>query len=126
MEEPPPGPTEAGTPWHEVIRLGPRMRMTVWSEALEVDPDRLLRERSWASWMTGTLLDTHEPTADGTTLRLRKTLRPKGLLRVLDRPIVAMLGPQELWRLEAIRDLLGAAPPVVGAAARPGTRSNPD
>lgn len=125
MEKAPPGPTGPGTLWHEVVRLGPGMRMTIWSEVQEVVPDRLLRERYWASWMTGTLLYTLETAAEGTRLRLRKTLRPKGLLRLFDRPIASMLGPRELWRLEGIRDLLEASPPVPGAAARPGTRSNP-
>lgn len=123
MEKSPSGPTRPGTLWHEVVRVGPGMRMTVWSEVLEVDPERVLRERYWSSWMTGTLDYTLEPTTDGTRLRLRKTLVPKGPLRLLDRPIAAMLGPRELWRLEAIRDLLEAAPPVPGAAARPGSPS---
>lgn len=125
MEKTPPGPTRPGTLWHEVVRLGPGMRMTIWSEVQEVVPDRLLLERYWASWMTGTLLYTLEPTADGTRLRLRKSLAPKGPLRLLDRPIARMLGPKELWRLEGIRDLLEASLPVPGAAARPGTPSNP-
>jgi hypothetical protein len=125
MDKTPPGPTGPGTLWHEVVRLGPGMRMTVWSQVLEVEPDRLLREDYWASWMTGTLLYTLDPTPEGTTLRLRKTLTPKGPLRVLDGPIARMLGPKEMWRLQAIRDLLEASPPVAGAAARPGTRSHP-
>ena len=125
MEKTPPGPTRPGTLWHEVVRLGPGMRMTIWSEVTEVEPHRRLRERYWSSWMRGTLEYTLEPVADGTLLRLRKSLTPKGLLRVLDRPIAAMLRPQEVWRLGAIRDLLEAAPPVPGAAARPGTPSNP-
>jgi len=125
MEKTPTGPTRPGTLWHEVVRLGPGMRMTIWSEVQEVVPDRLLRESYWASWMTGTLLYTLEPTADGTRLRLQKALWPKGPLRLFDRSIARMLGPKELWRLEAIRDLLEASPPVPGAAARPGTRSNP-
>jgi hypothetical protein len=99
--------------------------MTVWSEVTEVEPDRRLRERYWSSWMRGTLEYTLEPVPDGTLLRLRKSLSPKGPLRVLDRPIAAMLRPKEVWRLGAIRDLLEAAPPVPGAAARPGTPSNP-
>jgi uncharacterized protein YndB with AHSA1/START domain len=125
MEKIPSGPTRPGTLWHEVVRIGPGMRMTIWSEVLEVEPDRRLRERYWSSWMTGMLDYALDPTADGTVLHLHKTLVPKGQLRVFDRPIAAMLGPKELWRLEAIRDLLEASPPVPGAAARPGTRSNP-
>jgi hypothetical protein len=125
MEKVPPGPTAPGTVWHEVVRLGAGMRMTIWSDVLEVTPDRLLRESFRASWMTGTLLYTLEPTGDGTLLRLRKTLAPKGVLRVFDRLVARMLGPREQWRLEAIRDLLEGSPPVPGAAARPGTRSNP-
>ena len=125
MEKIPPGPTRPGTVWHEVIRLGPGMRMAVWSEVTLIQPDRRLEERFWASWMRGTLEYTLEPASDGTLLRLRKSLTPKGILRILDRPIAAMLRPREVWRLEAIRDLLEAAPAVPGAAARPGTPSRP-
>lgn len=125
MDKAPPGPTRPGTLWHEVVRLGPGMRMTIWSEVLEVVQDRLLRERYWSSWMAGTLLYTLEPAADGTLLRLQKTLVPKGALRLFDRLIARTLGPKEQWRLEGIRDLLEASPPIPGAAARPGTRSHP-
>lgn len=125
MEKVPPGPTRPGTRWHEVVRLGPGLRMTIWSEVTEIDPDRRLVERFWASWMRGLLTYTLEPVADGTCLSLLKSLVPTGPLRVLDGPIARMLGPKELWRLESIRDLLEAAPPVPGAAARPGTPSNP-
>jgi len=108
LEKLPPGPTRPGTRWHEVVRLGPGMRMTIWSEVTAVEPDHRLRERYWSSWMRGTLEYTVEPVADATLLRMLKTLTPKGPFRLLERPIASMLRPREVERLEEIRDLLEA------------------
>jgi hypothetical protein len=82
--------------------------MTVWSEVTAVEPGSRLTERFWSSWMGGTLDYTVVAAGEGTLLRQRESLRPKGLLRLLDRPIAAMLRPNLVARLGAIRDLLEA------------------
>jgi hypothetical protein len=108
MEKIPPGPTRVGTRWREVVRLAPRVTMTVWSEVAALESGRRLAERFWSWWMRGTLEYTVVADGDGTLLRQRETLTPKGPLRLLDRPIAAMLGPAVTRRLADIRDVLEA------------------
>ena len=74
-----------------------------------VEPDRRFAETFVSGWMHGTLEYTVSATGDGTLLRQRETLTPKGLLRLFDRPIAAMLRPALVKRLEETRDLLEAA-----------------
>jgi hypothetical protein len=108
MEKTPPGPTQVGTRWREVVKVGPGVRMTIWSVVTGIEPGVRLEERFSSSWMHGMLEYTVAPTAEGTLLRQRETLTPKGPLRLLDRPIAAMLGPNLVKRLQQIRELLEA------------------
>ncbi len=108
LEKIPPGPTVVGTRWREVVRMAPGIRMTVWSEATAVEPDRRLTLAFTSAWMRGTLDYTVAATDDGTLLRQQETLTPKGILRLIDRPIAAMLGRAIVARLEDIRTLLEA------------------
>ena len=89
--------------------MAPGVRMTVWSQVTDVDPDRRLEETFVSSWTHGTLEYTVSATGDGTLLRQPETLTPKGPLRLLDCPIAAMLRPALVKRLEETRDLLEAA-----------------
>jgi hypothetical protein len=108
MEKIPAGPTCVGTRWREVVRLGPGLRMTVWSTATAYEPGRLLQLSFHASWMSGWLAYTVTPVPGGTLFRQRETLTPKGPLRLFDSQIGRMLGPSLIARLEAIRDQLDA------------------
>jgi hypothetical protein len=108
LEKIPAGPTRVGTRWREVVKLAPGVRMTVWSTATAIEPDRRLAETFTSSWMHGTLEYTVSPTGNGTLLHQRETLTPKGPLRLLDRPIAAMLRPALVQRLEDVRDVLEA------------------
>lgn len=106
MEKIPAGPTRVGTRWREVVRVAPFLRMTIWSEVTAYEPARRLAESFRSSWMSGVLEYTVEPTADGTLLRQRETLTPRGPLRLLDGLIARPLRPNLVGRLEEIRALL--------------------
>jgi hypothetical protein len=109
-----PGPTRVGTRWHEVVQLAPGVRMTAWSEVTTYEPSRRFEESFRASWMRGRLEYSVAPCGEGSTLRQREVLKPRGPLRCFDRPIARMLRPNLLARLEAIRDMLEA-----GAVVQP-------
>ena len=118
LEKVPAGPTTVGTRWREVVKLAPGVRMTVWSTVTAIEPGRLLAETFTSAWMHGTLEYTVSPTGNGTLLRQRETLTPKGPLRLFDRPIAAMLRPALVKRLEDVRDLLEAGAEEAAGAAR--------
>jgi hypothetical protein len=109
MEKITPGPTRVGTRWHEVIQLAPHLTMTVWSEVVAIERDRLLDERFWAWWMRGRLEYTMTPTDGGTVLRQRERLEPRGPFRLVDGFIARQLGPAIEARLEAIGRMLEEA-----------------
>jgi hypothetical protein len=111
MEKTTPGPTRVGTRWHEVIQLAPHLTMTVWSEVVAIEQDRLLDERFWAWWMRGRLLYTMTPIDGGTVLRQRERLEPRGPLRLIDAFLARRLGPAIEARLRAIGGMLQAAAP---------------
>ncbi len=106
MEKIPPGETEVGTRWREVVRLLPFVTMTMWSTVTALDPGRRLEESFRGPAMTGHIVYSLEPTDAGTVLRQRETLTPHGLLRLLAGPMDRMLRPRLAARLEAIKALL--------------------
>jgi hypothetical protein len=106
MEKLPPGPTRIGTRWHEVIRVAPGLRMTVWSEATAVDPPRQLSERFVGPGMQGELTYLLESIPGGTRLHQRESIRPVGLARLVAPLIDRMLRPRLVQRLDEIRRLL--------------------
>ena len=112
MEKITPGPTRVGTRWHEVIQLAPHVTMTVWSEVVAIEQDRLLDERFWAWWMRGRLEYTMTPTDGGTVLRQRERLEPRGPFRLIDGLIARQLGPAIETRLRAIGRMLEEADPA--------------
>ena len=112
MEKIPAGPTTVGTRWREVIRLGPFLTMTMWSEVTAIEPDRRLEERFRGPWITGRLVYSIEPDDGGCVLRQQQTITPHGLLRLLAGPMDRMFRPRVTARLEAIRDGLERDAPV--------------
>lgn len=119
MEKVPAGTTRLGTRWHEVVRLGPFAHMTIWSEVTALDPPRRLGERFHAWWMEGRLEYTIECAGEGSTLRQREYLEPRGPLRALDGVVRRMLRPNLVRRLAGIRDLLESGVAVVPHAGGP-------
>lgn len=106
MDKVPEGPTAVGTRWREVIKLGPGMRMTIWSEVTECEPDHLLAEQWSGGGMRGTLKYRIEEEVAGTVLRQTKSMEAIGWLRPLQRVIDRMLAPREQARLEEIARML--------------------
>lgn len=106
MAKMPPGPTRVGTRWREVIRLGPGLRMTMWSEATAVEADRLLAVRFWGGSMRGELRYTLDERAGRTVLRQQESLATVGWLTPFEGLVTAMLVPRLRRRLRDIRDLL--------------------
>jgi hypothetical protein len=103
MEKIPPGPTTVGTRWREVIRLGPFLTMTMWSEVTAIEPDRRLEERFRGPWITGRLVYSIEPDEAGCVLRQRQTITPHGPLRLVAGLMDKMFRPRVTARLESIR-----------------------
>lgn len=119
MDKIPAGPTRVGTRWREVIKLGLGMRMTIWSEVTDLEPEQLLGETWSGGSMRGALTYRIEPAGAGTVLRQTKSLEAMGWLRPFQRIIDRILTPKELTRLEEIARMLEAgedrgitAPPV--------------
>ena len=104
MEKVPAGPTTVGTRWREVIRLGPLLTMTMWSEVTAIEPDRRLEERFRGPWITGRLVYSIEPTDGGCVLRPQQTITPRGPLRLVAGPMDRMFRPRVTARLGVIRD----------------------
>jgi hypothetical protein len=125
MSKQPAGATRAGTTWHEQVRVGPGWWMTVDSSATGVaEPSRLdLAFR--AALFTGRLGYRVEATPEGSLLRQWETLRPRGPVRWLTRPMDARLRPRLLDRLADLRDEIErGGPPAAGTpAARAGASS---
>jgi pimeloyl-ACP methyl ester carboxylesterase len=106
MVKDPPGPTTVGTHWHEQVRLAPGYWMHVESVVSDIEEPRLLGMDFWSLWFTGHLRYNIEPTADGSVLRQRETLRPRVFSRWLSPIIDRHLRPRLLQRLQEIRALL--------------------
>jgi hypothetical protein len=103
MEKIPAGPTTVGTRWREVIRLGPFLAMTMWSQVTAIEPDRRLEERFRGPWITGRLVYSIEPDEAGCVLRQRQTITPHGPLRLVAGPMDRMFRTRVTARLESIR-----------------------
>jgi hypothetical protein len=120
MDKIPPEPTRVGTRWREVIRLGPRLTMTMWSEVIDLEPGRRLVERFWGGHMTGTLSYAVTPVEGGSILAQHQTLATVGWLRPLDRMIARMLRPRLSGRLQDIRSTLERPLPIQPGFVRDG------
>jgi hypothetical protein len=104
MEKIPAGPTAVGTRWREVVRLGPLLTMTIWSEVTAIEPGRRLEERFRGPGMTGRLVYTIEPNEAGCVLRQQQTITPHGPLRLVAGQMDGMFRARVTARLESIRD----------------------
>ena len=108
MEKIPPGRTEVGTRWREVVRLLPGLSMTVWSVVIDLTPDaRLVVDFSSVAF-TGRLTYELTETTSGTRLHQRQTLEPRGPFRLVSRPMARALRPRLVERLDDIRGQLEA------------------
>jgi hypothetical protein len=104
MEKIPPGPTAIGTRWREVVRLGPFLAMTIWSEVTALEPDRRIEERFRGPGFIGRLVYTIGASEGGCVLRQQQTITPRGLLRLAGGAMDRMFGRRVSARLESIRD----------------------
>ncbi len=125
MEKIPPGPTEVGTRWREVVRLAPGVTMTVWTTATLVAPPNRLHLLFHGPWMSGLIAYSFDAHDGACVLRLQETLTPHGPLRLVAGPMSRMLGARLVWRLEAIRARLeregeGGPSPSAAVPPRPG------
>lgn len=110
MDKIPPGPTRVGTRWREVVRIGPWLSMTMWSEVTEVVPDRLLAMRFWGASMEGDLTYTITAQEGDTVLRQQETMYAVGWLRPFDGLLGHLLRRRLARRLDDIADLLSSRP----------------
>lgn len=108
MEKIPPGDTTVGTRWREVVRLGRRRTMTMWSEVTAIEPERLLAARFWGGSMRGTLTYTIRPDNGDAVLRQQESLTAVGWLRPFGWLVGRILTPRLHERLLHIRDELEA------------------
>lgn len=106
MDKLPPGPTEVGTRWREVVRLGPWMRMTIWSEVTAMESGEMLAEHFWGGNMVGELVYTVRPQNGHTVLRQRESMVAVGWLRPFGWVVGQLLKPRLHRRLLEIRDEL--------------------
>jgi carbon monoxide dehydrogenase subunit G len=106
MEKSPPGATVVGTRWREVVRLGPGMTMTMWSQVDGLDSPHLLALRFWGGNMRGRLVYTLTEDDGHTLLNQQETLDAVGPLRPFSRLISLMLAPRLRRRLLDIRSEL--------------------
>lgn len=106
MTKIPPGPTAAGTRWHEQVRLVPGLWMTVDSVVTQIGEPVVLGMDFRSIWCTGHLTYTIEATPEGSVLHQRETLLPRWPLRWLAARVDTRLRPRLLRRLAEIRALL--------------------
>jgi carbon monoxide dehydrogenase subunit G len=106
MEKSPPGATVVGTRWREVVRLGPGMTMTMWTEVDALEPPRLLALRFWGGNMRGRLAYTLTGAGGHTLLDQHETLDAAGPLRPFGPLISLMLTRRLRGRLLEIRHQL--------------------
>ncbi len=106
MEKSPPGPTEVGTRWREVVSLRCGRTMTMWSEVTAIAPERELALRFWGGHMHGELVYTIHSERAYTVLRQYETLETTGPLRPFGWLIGRILERRLSRRLLDIRDRL--------------------
>jgi hypothetical protein len=106
MTKIPPGPTAAGTRWHEQVKLMPGWWMRVDSRVTQIDEPAVLGMDFRSIWCTGHLAYTIQATPQGSILHQRETLLPRWPLRPLGAWVDAGLRPRLLTRLADIRALL--------------------
>jgi hypothetical protein len=106
MDKIPPGPTRVGTRWREVVRLGPLVHMTVWSQVTECVARQRLAMDFRSGGMRGWLCYFLAGDDSTTTLRQREHIELQGPLQVLDGVVRRVLEPRLVARLDEIRVLV--------------------
>ena len=109
MTKIPPGPTAAGTRWHEQVRLVPGLWMPMDSVVTEIGEPAVLGMDFRSIWCTGHLTYTIEATPRGSILHQRETLLPRWPLRRLAAWVDTRLRPRLLTRLAEIQAQLESA-----------------
>ncbi|MGS2808494.1 SRPBCC family protein [Nocardia sp. MW-W600-9] len=102
----PVGPTTPGTRWHEWVTVARGCRLHIENAVSEVWEPHRLRIEFHSAWFAGHLTYDLEPTAEGTILHHRETLRPRTLLRWLTPWIERRLRPHLVERLADIKTIL--------------------
>lgn len=110
MSKTPPGPTHAGTRWHEHVRLLPGLWMRVESTATDVSPPHALGMDFGAACFSGRLDYEISEAPGGSVLRQRETMRLRGPLGPLAGRVDTLLRPRLLDRLADVRDAVEARP----------------
>lgn len=111
MDKEPRGPTRVGTRWREVVRVGPLLRMTMWSRVTECAEGRHLQMDFHGGGMRGWLRYTLATPCPGQTmLRQEEHLELQGPLRVFGALVARLLEPRLAVRLDHIRALVEANP----------------
>ena len=109
MSKDPPGPTRAGTRWHESVRFAPGTWLHVESVVTQAVRPALLAMAFHCRWWSGELRYEITPTSRGCLLRHRETLTPAPLLQPLAGSIGRRLRVRIHERLGDIHDLLLAS-----------------
>ncbi|MFC5791409.1 hypothetical protein EDM22_07600 [Agromyces tardus] len=106
MVKDPPGPTVAGTRWHESVRIAPFSWFHVESVVTDVQPPHRLAMDFHSLWLTGHLAYEIEPVAGGCVLHHRETVRARVLRRWLQPLVERGMRPRLLRRLADIRSIV--------------------
>ncbi|HET8561265.1 MAG TPA: SRPBCC family protein [Marmoricola sp.] len=109
MVKEPPGPTVAGTRWHEAVRFVPGLWLHVESVVTQASRPSLLAMTFHSRWWSGDLRYEITDRSGGCLLRHRETVLPHLLLRPLTGWIEHRLRSRVLERLRDIHDVLLAS-----------------
>ncbi len=104
-----PGPAAVGTRYRELVRILPGWHAENISQITRIEPPWALESRfAFGRAMDGTLAYHLQPAGEGTHVRQRQTLRPRGLLKLFSPFIRLAFGKAGAWRLRGIKRLLEA------------------
>ncbi len=114
LEKTTPGPPGAGTCYREVVQMLPFYRGEILSEITRFEPNELLEEDFRGAGMSGRLAYHFIQEKDGTQLIQRETLQYRGILKLFEPIIRAILFRKLLERLEDIKAILESGYSVAG------------
>jgi hypothetical protein len=112
MTKIPDGPTGVGTQWREVLRLGPAMRLAVWTEVTGWEPPRRIAEVFGSRAFRGVLIYRLEGDEHGTLLHQTQTLELVRLLRPWSGMARRTLMQRLPRRLHVLRDQIEQSTPA--------------
>lgn len=106
LEQTTPGPAGVGTRYREVVQMLPFYQGVIRSEITRFEPGAHLAEDFCGAGMEGHLAYEFRPEGQGTRLIQRESVRCRGLLRVMEPVMKAMLYRRVNERLEEIKRIL--------------------